>query len=81
MPAIRDKDGKAIELGYGAIKYLRDGAELDPASGVNPLRVKALRPHGTLRADLILTPESAEQLKTALRDKKMNAGYALLVVL
>lgn len=81
MPAIRDKDGKAIELGYGAIKYLRDGAELDPAAGVNPLRVKALRPQGTLRADLVLGPEASEQLKTALRDKKMAGGYALLLLL
>lgn len=81
LPQVRDKDTKAIELGHGAVKFLRDGAELDPAAGLNPLRVKALRTHGTLRADFVLGPEASEQLKTALRDKKMAAGYAVLVVL
>lgn len=81
LPQVRDKDGKAIELGHGAVKFLRDGGELDPAAGLNPLRVKALRTHGVLRADFVLGPEASEQLKTALRDKRMAPGYAVVVVL
>ena len=81
LPQVRDKDNKAIELGHGAVKFLRDGAELDPAAGLNPLRVKAQRTHGTLRADFVLGPEASDKLKAALRDKKMAPGYAVVVVL
>lgn len=81
LPQVRDKDGKTIELNHGALKFLRDGAELDPVAGINPLRVKAQRTQGTLRADFVLGADASDQLKAALRDKKMGAGYAVLIVL
>lgn len=83
MPNLRDADGKVIELGGSAraVKYLDDGAELDAAAGLNPIKLKVNRTQGALRADLILTPETSTALKAALRDEKVDERAAVLIVL
>lgn len=77
--AVRGSEGKAIELSRGAVKYLRDGAELDGDAGLNPLKVRAVRTYGALRVDFVLTPESVEALKMALKSKKLAPGFNLLI--
>lgn len=83
IPNLRDVDGKVIDLGASkhAVKYLDEGAELDPAAGLNPLKLKVNRTQGMLRADLLLTPEASNALKAALRDEKVDATAAVLIVL
>lgn len=83
MPQVRDNSGKVIELGLDAakatVKYVKDGAELDPAAGINPINVRAVRTQGALKADLVLNPDSADALKAALKDKKLAGNAAILV--
>ncbi|MDB5102123.1 MAG: hypothetical protein JWM80_6544 [Cyanobacteria bacterium RYN_339] len=83
MPQVRDHDGKVVELGTDAakatVKYLKDGAELDPAAGINPLNLRAVRTQGALKADLVLNPEGSDAIKNALKDKKLAPGAAILV--
>jgi hypothetical protein len=83
VPNLRDSDGKIIELTSGrrTVKYLRDGAFLDPAAGLNPLRLSAVRTQGPLRADLVLTPADSKALKDALLNKKVADEAAIIVVL
>lgn len=83
LPNLRDADGKVIELAGAsrAVKYLDEGAELDAAAGLNPIKVKANRTQGALRADLVLSSEGATALKNALRDEKVDAAAAVLIVL
>ncbi|MEB3221063.1 MAG: hypothetical protein VKS61_03200 [Candidatus Sericytochromatia bacterium] len=80
LPKVRDKDGKAIELGL-LPRYIRDGADLDDGAGLNPLSLKAQRVQGPLRADLVLGGEASDRLKVALRDGRMAPGARLVVVL
>lgn len=85
VPNLRDSDGKVVELNSGAnrraVKYLRDGAFLDPAAGLNPLRLNVVRTQGPLRADLVLTPMASKALKDALLGKKVADDAAIIVVL
>ena len=82
LPNLRDADGKVIDLGNAhAVKYLDEGAELDPVAGLNPLKLKVNRTQGALRADLMLTPETATALKNALKDEKVDAAAPVLIVL
>lgn len=83
LPNLRDADGKVIELAGASrtVKYLDEGAELDAAAGLNPIKVKANRTQGALRADLVLSSEAATALKNALRDEKVDAAAAVLIVL
>lgn len=82
-PTLRDEANKAIELPGlpGRVRYLRGGAELDPAAGVNPLKLKVLRTQGNGRADLVLDGPSAEALKAALLGGKLPANAPILVML
>jgi hypothetical protein len=83
MPQVRDHAGKVIELGTDAakttVKYLKEGAELDPAAGVNPLNLRAVRTQGATKADLVLNEDGSDALKAALKDKKLAAGAPILV--
>ena len=83
MPNVRDHGGKVIDLDTDAartlVKYLKDGAELDEAAGLNPLVVRAVKTQGPLKADLVLSPDAGETLKAALKDKKVTAGVPVLV--
>lgn len=86
VPGVRDGNrgaaDKPIDLPAGnPVRYFRDGAELDPEAGLNPLKVKATRTYGTLRADFVLTPGSVEALKAALKDKRMATGFPILIQL
>jgi hypothetical protein len=85
MPAVRDESGKPIELAgvnvHHPVKYLRDGAELDAAAGVNPLKVTANRTQGALRADLVLNAADAKALKTGLVENKLGDDAPIIVVL
>lgn len=83
VPNLRDSDGKIVELTSSrrTVKYLRDGAFLDPAAGLNPLRLSAVRTQGPLRADLVLTPADSKALKDALLNKKVADEAAIIVVL
>jgi hypothetical protein len=85
MPGVRDESGKVIELTVGTshrpVKYLREGAFLDNAAGLNPLKLTASRTQGTLRADLVLTPADAKALKTSLLEKKLADDAPIIVVL
>lgn len=83
VPNLRDSDGKVVELSSSrrTVKYLRDGAFLDAAAGLNPLRLSAVRTQGPLRADLVLTPADSKALKDALLNKKVADEAAIIVVL
>ena len=85
LPNVRDHEGKIVDLSAGGkrrtVKYLRDGAFLDPAAGLNPLKVKATRTQGVLRADLVLSPADSQALKSALLDQKVGEGAPVIVVL
>jgi hypothetical protein len=83
LPNLRDSDGKVIDLGLeGAkviIKYVTEGAELEPAAGLNPLTVRAVRTQGVLKADFVLSPDASDALKQALQDKKLVARTPVVV--
>ncbi|MEB3196205.1 MAG: hypothetical protein VKP62_03285 [Candidatus Sericytochromatia bacterium] len=81
LPGLRDKDGKPITFKEKSLKYLRDGADMDPSAGVNPLSLRAQRTQGSLRADLVLGSESSDQLKQAQRDKKLGPAIPLIILL
>jgi hypothetical protein len=85
LPNVRDAEGKVIDLSVGAnrrpVKYLRDGAFLDNAAGLNPLKTTATRTQGTLRADLVLSPADSKALKASLLEKKLADDAAIIVVL
>lgn len=82
MPQLRDGEGKVIELsGAPSVKYLDEGAEFDKAAGLNPLKLKAGRTQGMLRADLVLADDAAKALKKALVDGKITGETTVIVVI
>jgi hypothetical protein len=85
LPNLRDNSGKVIDLGLeGArvsIKYVKEGADLEPSAGLNPLTVRAVRTQGVLKADFVLSPDASDSLKEAIKDKKVAAGMPLVVKL
>lgn len=83
MPNLRDGEGKVITFGEArpTVKYLDEGAEFDKAAGLNPLKLKANRTQGLLRADLILNEDAAKALKKALVESKVSAETPVILVL
>lgn len=81
LPNLRDAEGKVVAFATKpAVKYLDDGAEMDKATGVNPLKLKASRSEGATRADLVLTPADSRTLKEALLNGKAE-GASIVIVL
>lgn len=82
-PALRDPENRVIDLAglEAAVRYVKGDAEGDPALADRPLKLKAQRVSGALRADLILDRAGTEALTAAVRARAFGAGAAFVILL
>jgi len=81
MPRIKDSDGETLFIAgqFGKewpVKYLKSQEIVESEN-----TFKALKPGGMLKADIVLTAEDAERIKTNLTEQRINDGVKVYIFL